>query len=113
MPGPASVSAGRESAPRSALRMYVVVWIGLLLIVGAEVALTLARLSVGVQLAGLLALASLEAVIALLYFMHLRYERPSLFWSLIPALVIVLVLMNHFLPDAVRLLHQRLPGGGP
>jgi len=24
----------------------------------------------------------------LLYFMHLRYDRPNLFWSLIPALVV-------------------------
>ena len=101
------------SARGASLRVYLLVWIGLLLIVGAEVALTFAGLSVGVQLAGLLLLASLEAAIALLYFMHLRYERPSLFWSLIPALVVVLILMDYFWPDAVRLLHQRLQGGGP
>jgi len=87
----------------------VAVWIGLLVIVGVEVAATYARLAVGIQLAVLLALAVLEAGLALLYFMHLRYERPSLFWSLIPALVIVLLLMDHFWPDAVRLMHQRLP----
>ncbi|OLE61009.1 MAG: hypothetical protein AUG10_03075 [Gemmatimonadetes bacterium 13_1_20CM_2_70_10] len=91
------------------MRVYVTVWIGLLVIVAAEVAATYAHLTVGVQLAVLLALAVLEAGIALLYFMHLKYERPSLFWSLIPALVVVLVLMDHFWPDAVRLLHQRLP----
>ncbi len=91
------------------MRPYVTVWLGLLLIVGAEVAATYAQLAVGTQLAVLLALAVLEAGTALLYFMRLRYERPSLFWSLIPALVVVLVLMDHFWPDAVRLLHQRLP----
>ena len=96
------------SQPRT-LRAYVAVWIGLLVIVGVEVAATYARLTVGIQLAVLLALAVLEAGLALLYFMHLRYERPSLFWSLIPALVIVLLLMDHFWPDAVRLMHQRLP----
>ena len=96
------------SQPRT-LRAYVAVWIGLLVIVGVEVAATYARLTVGMQLAVLLALAVLEAGLALLYFMHLRYERPSLFWSLIPALVIVLLLMDHFWPDAVRLMHQRLP----
>ena len=104
--------ADTESRHGPELPVYVVVWIGLLLIVGAEVALTYARLSVGAQLGGLLALAVLEAGIGLLYFMHLRYERPSLFWSLIPALVVVLILMDHFWPDAVRLLHQRLPPGG-
>ena len=44
-----------------------------------------------------------------MYFMHLKYERPSLFWSLIPTLIFVLVLMDHFWPDALRLMHQRLP----
>ncbi|HYT04823.1 MAG TPA: cytochrome C oxidase subunit IV family protein [Gemmatimonadales bacterium] len=92
------------------MKLYVVVWIGLLVIVGAEVALTLAHLRAGTLLGLLLALAVVEAGLGLMYFMHLRYERPSLFWSLIPALIIVLVLMDHFWPDAFRLMHQRLPG---
>jgi len=91
------------------MKLYVVVWIGLLVIVGAEVALTLAHLRAGTLLGLLLALAVVEAGLGLMYFMHLRYERPSLFWSLIPALIIVLVLMDHFWPDAFRLMHQRLP----
>jgi cytochrome c oxidase subunit 4 len=90
------------------MKLYVVVWIGLLLIVGVEVVLTYAHLPVGTLLALLLVLAGLEAALGLLYFMHLKYERPSLFWSLVPALVVVLVLMDHFWPDALRLMHQRL-----
>ncbi len=90
------------------MRPYVIVWCGLLVIVAAEVAATFAHLATGTQLAVLLALAVLEAGLALLYFMRLRYERPRLFWSLIPALVVVLILMDHFWPDAVRLLRQRL-----
>ena len=93
--------ADTETRREPGMRVYVAVWIGLLVIVAAEVAATYAHLTVGVQLAVLLALAVLEAGIALLYFMHLKYERPSLFWSLIPALVVVLVLMDHFWPDAV------------
>jgi len=90
------------------MRPYLLVWGGLLLIVGAEVASAYAHLAVGTQLTVLLALAVLQAGIALLYFMGLRHERPRLFWTLIPALVMVLVLMDHFWPDAIRLLHQRL-----
>ena len=88
------------------MRVYVVVWIGLLLIVAVEVALTYAGLPVGSLLAALLALAILEAGIGVMYFMHLRYER-RLFWSLIPAIVFVLVMMNHLWPDALRLLRLR------
>ena len=92
-----------ESTYGPGMKVYVAVWIGLMLIVGVEVALTYAHLPVGRLLAALVALATLEAAIGVMYFMHLKYERPSLFWSLIPALVFVLVLMNHFWRDARRL----------
>jgi cytochrome c oxidase subunit IV len=92
------------------MKLYVIVWIGLLLIVAAEVLLTYADLRAGTLLGLLLVLAMAEAGLGLMYFMHLKYERPGLFWSLIPALIIVLVLMDHFWPDALRLMHQRLSG---
>ena len=38
-----------------------------------------------------------------MYFMHLRYERRTLFWSLIPALMFVFIMMNQFWSDAYRL----------
>src|SRR6184192_3274965 len=86
------------------MKMYVVVWIGLILIVGLEVFLTYERLPAGTLLACLLALALVEAALAVMYFMHLKYERPALFWSLIPYLLFALVLMDHFWPDALRLM---------
>jgi cytochrome c oxidase subunit IV len=90
------------------MRLYVAIWLGLLLIVAAEVALTYAGLPPGTLLAALLALALMEAGLGLLYFMHLRYERRILFWSLIPALIFVFIMMNQFWSDAhrLRLLHQ-------
>ena len=97
-----------ESTAGPGMRLYVAVWLGLLLIVGVEVALTYARLSTGILLSALLALALVEAALGVLYFMHLRYERRALFWSLIPALIFVFVMMNQFWTDAHRLrsLHQ-------
>jgi cytochrome c oxidase subunit IV len=97
-----------ESTPGPGMRLYVAVWLGLLLIVGAEAALTYARLPTGTLLAALLALALVEAGLGLMYFMHLRYERRALFWSLIPALIFVFIMMNQFWSDAHRLrsLHQ-------
>ena len=85
-------------------RLYVIVWIGLLAIVGVEVALTYAGLGRGELLAALLALAALEASLGLMYFMHLKYERRILFWSLIPALVFALMLLNHLWRDAARMI---------
>jgi F0F1-type ATP synthase membrane subunit b/b' len=43
-----------------------------------------------------------------MYFMHLKYERPNLFWSLIPVLLFVLFMMDHIWPDALRLAHFRI-----
>lgn len=84
--------------------MYIVVWVGLLLIVAAEVALTYAGLPSGTLLAALLALAAVEAGLGVMYFMHLKYERRLLFWSLIPALIFVLLMLNHLWRDAHRLI---------
>ena len=95
--------AAMESTPGPGMRLYVVVWIGLLLIVAIEVALTYAHLPAGTLLAGLLALAIVEAALGVMFFMHLRYERRTLFWSLIPGLILVLLMMNQFWPDAYRL----------
>jgi cytochrome c oxidase subunit IV len=91
------------------MKVYVVVWLGLILIVGAEVLLAYAHLRTPVLLGLLLGLAVLEAGAAVLFFMHLKYERPTLFWSLIPALILVLVLLDHLWPDALRLAALRAP----
>jgi heme/copper-type cytochrome/quinol oxidase subunit 4 len=88
---------------------YIGIWIGLLCIVGIETFLTSMHLSTHRLLAALLILAFLEAGIALLYFMHLKYEKPNLFWSLVPAVIFVLFMMNHFWPDAYRVASMRLP----
>jgi heme/copper-type cytochrome/quinol oxidase subunit 4 len=98
-----------ESSPAPSMRVYVLVWAMLVLVVAAEVAMTMAHPSPVRLLVALLTLAFVEAAVALLYFMHLRWEPRILFWSLVPALVFVLVMMDNFFPDALRLMHQRLP----
>jgi cytochrome c oxidase subunit IV len=95
--------ATMESTPGPGMRLYVAVWLGLLLIVGAEVALTYARLPTKITLSGLLALALVEAGLGVMYFMHLMYERRTLFWSLIPGLIFIFIMMNQFWSDAHRL----------
>jgi cytochrome c oxidase subunit IV len=90
------------------MKSYVAIWVGLLCIVGIEVFLTYGHLPAKKLLLFLLILAFVEAGIAVLYYMHLKYERPSLFWSLIPALLFVLFMMDHMLPDAFRLVHLRV-----
>ncbi len=106
-----TASSGNVAKTGPDFRFYVLVWAGLMGIVVVEVILTYARLTPRALLLALLSLAVIEATMALLYFMHLRYERRILFWSLIPALVFVLVLFDHLWPDAFRLTSMRLPVG--
>jgi len=80
----------------------------LLCIVGIEVWLTYLHLPSGTLLSFLLVCAFFEAAIAVTYFMHLKYESPNLAWSLIPALIFVLLLMGHMLPDAMRVVNLRV-----
>jgi caa(3)-type oxidase subunit IV len=89
------------------MRLYLTVFTALLLIVAIEVVLTYLRLPTETLLFALLALALIEAGLGLMYFMHLKYER-RLFWSLIPALIFIFIMMNQFWSDAHRLrtLHQ-------
>ncbi len=96
-----------ESSSR--MKSYIGIWVGLICIAGIEVFLTYRNLSVHQLLGILLILAFIEAGIALMYFMHLKYEKPSLFWSLVPAVLFVLLMMNQIWPDAYRLARLKLP----
>jgi heme/copper-type cytochrome/quinol oxidase subunit 4 len=98
-----------ETNHEPGMKEYITIWVGLLCIVGIETFLTTLQLSTHKLLVALLLLAFAEAGIALLYFMHLKYEKPNLFWSLVPAVIFVLFMMNHIWPDAYRMLNLRVP----
>jgi cytochrome c oxidase subunit IV len=98
-----------ETSSGPNMRVYISVWLGMLLIVALEAALASAHVSTGILLTALLVLAFLEAAIALRYFMHLKYEVPMLFWTLIPGLLLAFFMMNQFWADASRLNTFRFP----
>jgi heme/copper-type cytochrome/quinol oxidase subunit 4 len=61
----------------------------------------------GPSLPLMLMLAVLQASLAVMYFMHLGQERPSLVLALIPYTIFVFFMMNMIWSDSVRLLHMR------
>jgi caa(3)-type oxidase subunit IV len=87
------------------MKFYAAVWFVLLCIVALEVFVTYRNLSAHGLLAVLLVLAIIEAGIGLLYFMHLKYDRPILMWSFVISIVFVLLMMNQMWPDAYRMLN--------
>jgi len=88
-------------------RLFLIVWFWLLALTGVEVFLGYEHLELKLMLVLLMGISVIKAALIIAYFMHLRYERPSMAATLMPALIIVLVLMNIFLPDSLRLLHMR------
>jgi hypothetical protein len=87
---------------------YAGIVIGLMIIVGIEVILTYQHLPVRTLFFSLLCLASVEGFVGIMYLMHVRYERPLLFWTVFPATLFVLVLLNYVWPDAYRMARMSL-----
>jgi cytochrome c oxidase subunit IV len=86
---------------------YLPVYFVLLGIAGLEVFLAYRNFSTVSLLGVLLALAICGGALAVMYFMHLAQERRSLFLTLIPAVIFVLIMMNMIWSDSFRLLHMR------
>ncbi|HXR33769.1 MAG TPA: cytochrome C oxidase subunit IV family protein [Verrucomicrobiae bacterium] len=95
------------AASGNVLLKYLPVYFSLLAIFLVEVFLSFQHFSTGKLVVILLLLALASASLGLMYFMHLAEERRSLFLTLIPATIFVLLLMNMIWGDSVRLLHMK------
>ena len=98
------------SVSGNVIRKYLPVYFVLLGIFLVEVFLAFQHFSTPALVVVLLILALCSASLGLMYFMHLAQERRSLFLTLIPATIFVLIMMNMFWGDSVRLLRLRSPG---
>ena len=97
-----------SAAPASGnvIAKYLPVYFALIGIFLVEVFLAFRSFSTGSLVVILLLLAIGSASLGLMYFMHLAEERRGLFLTLIPATVFVLLMMNMFWSDSVRLLRM-------
>lgn len=90
-------------------KTFIYVWIALLVMTGVEVFLAYEQFPVLIMLTALLGLSMIKAVLIIAYFMHLKFERFSLFLSVFPILIMCIILMLVlFLPDSMRLEQMRL-----
>jgi len=85
------------------------VWIVLLVLTGVEVFLAYKQLPILIMLVSFLGLSIVKAAMIIAYFMHLKFERFSLFLTLFPMLILCILLMFISMPDSQRLLHMRPP----
>jgi cytochrome c oxidase subunit IV len=89
---------------------FAKVWIGLLILTGIEVFLCYKQLPTLTMLTALVGLSVIKAAMIIAYFMHLKFERFSLFLTLFPMLIFCILLMLIFLGDATRIPVMRPPG---
>jgi cytochrome c oxidase subunit IV len=76
------------------------VWIALLALTAVEVFLCYEQVPAITMLALLIGISVIKAALIIAYFMHLKFERLSLFLTLFPVLIAFILLMLAFLPDA-------------
>jgi cytochrome c oxidase subunit 4 len=90
------------------LRLFLTIWVYLLIITAVELVLTyLQMFSTMLMLLILVFLSLGKAGMIVAYFMHLKFEKPALVWTLIPPALLVIALLFVFFPDGARALALR------
>jgi cytochrome c oxidase subunit 4 len=90
-------------------KLFMMVWIGLLGLTGIEVLLAYEHTPLLIMLTVLMGLSLVKAALIIAYFMHLRFEKFSLFIVLFPMLIFCIAMLFVWMPDAIRALSMR-PG---
>src|ERR1700741_3474842 len=98
------------SVSGNVIRKYLPVYLVLIAIFLVEVFLSFRIETTSSLVIILLLLAFCSAALGLMYFMHLGKERRGLLLTLIPVTIFVLLMMNMWWSDSVRLLHMRPVG---
>jgi len=83
-------------------KLFISVWLWLLLLTGFEVFLGYIHLPVIYMLVILMGASIVKAALIVAYFMHLRFERLNLVLTIVPAVVICICLLLVFFPDSFR-----------
>jgi cytochrome c oxidase subunit 4 len=89
-------------------KAFITVWFALLFMTGVEVLLAYEQIPVVIFLTALVGLSVIKAALIIAYFMHLKFEKLSLFLTLFPMLILCIILMLLiFMPDSNRLMMMR------
>src|SRR5437667_4060637 len=83
-------------------KLFISVWVWLLLLTGLEVFLGYIHLPVAYMLVILMGASIIKAALIVAYFMHLRFDRRLMIFKIMPALVVCICLLLVFFPDSFR-----------
>ena len=101
------MSAHVEEAEHGTIKSFSVVWIILLVFTGIEVFLAYMQVPPLIMLTALIGLSVVKAALIIAYFMHLKFERFSLFLTMFPMLIFCILMMFVMMPDSMRALGMR------
>jgi caa(3)-type oxidase subunit IV len=93
-----------NNTANGSMRTNFIIYAAILAIAVIQVVVAM---TMGPSLGRMLVLAAIQAYLAVMFFMHLRDEKPSLRLALIPGTIFVLVMMNMIWADSYRLIHLR------
>jgi cytochrome c oxidase subunit 4 len=96
-----------DEVEHGTIKSFTVVWIILLVLTGIEVLLAYEQVNPVIMLTILVGLSVIKAALIIAYFMHLKFERFSLFLTLFPMLIFCILMMMVFMPDSMRLVLMR------
>ena len=96
-----------EGAEHGTIKSFSVVWIILLALTAIEVFLAYVQVGVFLMLTALIGLSVVKAALIIAYFMHLKFERFSLFLTLFPMLIFCILMLFVMMPDSTRSLLMR------
>ena len=88
-------------------KLFISVWIWLVVLTAIEVFLAYKPMSIFLMLTILLGLSIIKAALIVAYFMHLRFERLSLVLTIVPMLVVCICLLFAFFPTMSVAARQR------
>ncbi len=78
------------------------VWLWLIVLTAIEVFLGYIHVPLAMMLVSVIGLSIVKAVLIMVYFMHLKFERLSLILTIVPAMVVCISLFLLFFPDGFR-----------
>jgi cytochrome c oxidase subunit 4 len=96
-----------EAAETGTINSFSLVWIVLLVFTAIEVFLAYEQVTPVIMLTILVGLSVIKAALIIAYFMHLKFERFSLFLTLFPMLIFCICMMFVFMPDSMRAMLMR------
>jgi cytochrome c oxidase subunit 4 len=102
-----SHSTGHNEVEHGSIKTFNVVWIVLLALTAVEVYLAYEHVPVVIMLTALIGLSVVKAALIIAYFMHLKFERFSLFLTLFPMLIFCILMLFVMLPDSARSMLMR------